>query len=108
MATYLSENLNEAESVSGPTRLTGYTLKNTGTLDRYVTLKGGSKKVVVVVPPGETVSISGMKEAFPEGLEVESLTGDGTLVASIFHEEMEPLVFPDLSGIEIEVETEGV
>ncbi|KKN06317.1 hypothetical protein LCGC14_1078440 [marine sediment metagenome] len=77
MATYLSENLNESEEVSGPTRLTGYTLTNTGTMDRYVTLKGGTKKIVVVVPPGETKSISGMSEAFPEGLAVESLKGRG-------------------------------
>ena len=104
MATHLSENLNEVESVSGPTRLTGYTLKNTGTEDRYVTLRGGSKKVVVVVPPGETKSLSGLSEAFPEGMEIESLKGDGTLVANIFHEEMG--MFPDLADIEIEVEVE--
>lgn len=100
MATYLSENLNEVEQVSGPARLTGYSLKNTGTIDRYVTLKGGGKKMVIVVPPGETTSISGISEPFPEGLEVESLTGDGTLIANVFYEETAPFVFPDLSEIE--------
>ncbi|KKK94024.1 hypothetical protein LCGC14_2686980, partial [marine sediment metagenome] len=72
MATHLSENLNESEEVSGPTKLTGYSLTNTGTMDRYVTLRGGTKKIVVVVPPGETKSISGMAEPFPEGLTIES------------------------------------
>jgi len=102
VATYQSDNLNEAEEVSGPTKLTGYSLTNQGTRDRYVVLRGGTKKITLVVPPGETVNMSGMAEPFPEGMTIESLKGDGTLVASIFHEETTPFVFPDLADIEIE------
>jgi hypothetical protein len=103
VATYLSENLNEAEEVSGPTKLTGYSLTNTGTKDRYVVLRGGTKKVTLVVPPGETINMSGMSEPFPEGMTIESLVGDGTLVANIFHEEMESAVFPAFGDLSIEV-----
>lgn len=100
MATHLSENLNEREEVSGPARLTGYSLSSTGTEHRFVTLQGGSKKIVVVVPPGETKGISGMSEPFPEGLSVESKVGDGTLVANIFFEETTPVVFPEFGETE--------
>lgn len=103
MTTYLSENLNEREEVSGPARLTGYSLSSTGAEHRFVAITGGGKKIVVVVPPGETKGISGMSEPFPEGLSIESKVGDGTLVANIFYEETSPVSFPDLADIEIEV-----
>lgn len=42
---------------------------------------------MIVVPPGEERSIMGLNEPYPNGLSVESLTGDGTLVANVFFEE---------------------
>ena len=98
MATFLSEDLNESEEVSGPARLTGYSLSSTGAEHRFVTIRGGSKKIVVVVPPGETKGISGMSEPFPEGLSIESKAGDGILVANVFYEKTEPLSFLDFGG----------
>jgi len=104
MATYLSENLNESEKVSGPARLTGYSLSATGVEHRFVTITGGSKKMMLVVPPGETTAIAGINEPFPEGLSIESKVGDGKCVANIFYEETSSVVFPDLADIEVEDE----
>ncbi len=42
---------------------------------------------MIVVPPGEERSISGLNEPYPNGLSVESLAGDGTLIANVFYEE---------------------
>ena len=96
MATYLSENLNESEKVSGPARLTGYSLSATGVETRFVTISGGGKKMMLVVPPGETTAISGINEPFPEGLSIESKVGDGKCVANIFYEETTPVAFPEI------------
>jgi hypothetical protein len=88
MATFLSEDLNERETVAeGAVRLNGYSLKSTGVKDRYVGFWDGERiKPLIVVPAGEEVSISGLKEPFPEGLAVESQQGDGTLIANVFYE----------------------
>lgn len=94
MATWTSENLNEREEITtGPTRLNGWSLTNTGTQDRFVGFKNiETTKPLIVIPPGETDSISGLDEPFPEGLSIESLTGDGVLVANVFYEKREPIV----------------
>lgn len=88
MSTFLSEDLNERETVAeGPVRLNGYSLKSTGVQDRYVGFWDGERiKPMIVVPAGEEVSISGLNEPFPEGLAVESLKGDGILIANVFFE----------------------
>ena len=89
MAVYLSEDLNEREVVAKSlVRLNGYSFKSTGVQDRYVGFWDGERiKPMIVVPAGEQVSISGLNEPFPEGLAIESLKGDGTLIANIFYEE---------------------
>ncbi len=94
MSSWLSENLNEREIITaGPTRLNGWSLTNTGTQDRFVGFKDAENtKSLIVIPPGETDSISGLNEPFPEGLAIESLTGDGTLIANVFFEIREPIV----------------
>ncbi len=88
MSSWLSENLNEREEVaSGAVRLTGWSLTSMGREYRHVTFKEGSKtKSMIVVPPGAERSISGLNELYMNGLAVESLTGDGVLVANIFYE----------------------
>lgn len=88
MATFLSEDLNEREVVvKGAARLHGYSLKSTGVKDRYVGFWDGERiKPMIVVPAGQSVSIIGLNEPFPEGLAVESLQGDGTLIANVFYE----------------------
>ena len=87
MATFLSENLNESETVhDGPARLVGYELANTGKEERFVAFKdGGHTHIMVVVPPQRSRSITGLLEPYPEGLSVESLTGDGRLIANVFY-----------------------
>lgn len=87
MATWLSEDLNEREVIrKGPTRLNGYSLTSTGTKDRYVTFKTGEQTLsLIVVPPHEEVHMQGLDEPYPKGLAVESLTGDGTLIANVFY-----------------------
>ena len=97
MANYLSENLNEREEIStGPTRLNGWSLTNTGTQSRFVAFKNDERTgPMIVVPAGEERSISGLDEPFPSGLAIESLTGDGTLIANVFYEvrpELPPIV----------------
>jgi hypothetical protein len=98
MSTWLSENLNAREEVSsGATRLNGWSLASTGREHRYVAFKDGDRTAtMVVIPPGEERSISGLNEPFPNGLSIESLTGDGTLIANVFHEPRGPISFPDL------------
>ncbi len=97
MASWLSENLNEREIISvGPTRLNGWSLTNTGTQDRFVAFKNEEiTKPMIVVPAGEERSITGLDEPFPSGLAIESLTGDGTLIANVFYEAREPLLSPE-------------
>lgn len=87
MARWVSKNLNEREVITtGPTRLNGWSLRNTGTQDRFVAFKNKGKTApMIVVPPGETDSMSGLDEPFPDGLAVESLKGDGTLIANVFY-----------------------
>ncbi len=94
MATFLSENLNENETVhDGPARLVGYELATTGVEERFVAFKdGGHTHLMVVVPPKDGKSITGLFEPYPDGLSVESLTGDGTLIANIFFEPREDVV----------------
>ncbi len=96
MASWLSENLNEREVIStGPTRLHGWSLTNTGTQDRFVGFKNEeATKPLIVVPPGKEVRMSGLDEPFPSGLAIESLTGDGTLIANVFFEVREPILPP--------------
>lgn len=96
MATWLSEDLNERETVStGDTRLTGWSLTNTGTEAQFVAFKDGDKTgPLVVVPAGDEKSFSGLNKPFPNGLAIESLTGDGTLIANVFFEVRKPSV-PD-------------
>lgn len=93
MPSWLSENLNEREFVSeASVRLNGWSLTSTGKEHRYVAFKDGDvTKALVVVPPGEERSISGLDVPFPSGLSVESLTGDGTLIANVFYEAREVL-----------------
>lgn len=89
MSTWLSENLRDREEVtSGASRLNGWSLTSTGREPRYVAFKDGDRTAsMIVVPPGEERSISGLNEPYPNGLAVESLTGDGTLIANVFYEE---------------------
>lgn len=47
---------------------------------------------MIVVPAGEERSITGLDEPFPNGLAIESLTGDGTLIANVFFEIREPII----------------
>ncbi len=96
MASWLSENLNEREIITaGPTRLNGWSLTNTGTQDRFVAFKNEElTKPMIVVPAGEERSITGLDEPFPNGLAIESLTGDGTLIANVFYEVREPILPP--------------
>ena len=88
MASWLSEDLNEREVIStGPTRLNGWSLTNTGTQSRFVAFKDDEvTKPMIVVPPGEERNMSGLDQPFPSGLAIESLTGDGTLIANVFYE----------------------
>lgn len=92
MASWLSEDLNDREEVTDKSaRLNGWSLTNTGTQDRFVGFKAGDVTApLIVVPPGEEVRMSGLDLPFPSGLAVESLTGDGTLIANVFYEEREP------------------
>ena len=96
MASWLSEDLNERETVStGPTRLNGWSLTNTGTEARFVAFKDGEKTgPLIVVPPGDEKSMLGLDQPFPSGLAIESLTGDGTLIANVFFE-VRPDVAPE-------------
>lgn len=100
MASWLSENLNKRETVSeDPVRLNGYSLTATGVETRFVAFKDGDlTKPLIVVPPGTEVSISGLNEPYPNGLAVESLIGDGKLVANVFYE-LSPLAFSDLDEL---------
>ena len=102
MASWLSENLNEREVITdGPTRLNGWSLTNTGTQARFVAFKSEEKTgPMIVVPPDEEVRISGLDEPFPDGLAIESLTGDGTLIANVFYEVREPIVLPPIPEAE--------
>ena len=88
MASFQSEDLNEMEVVSeGPTRLTGYSFKSTGTRDRYVEFFTGNQRVsLVVVPAGGDKSLTGLNEPYPNGMVIESRRGDGTLIAEVFYE----------------------
>ena len=92
MATWLSEDLNEREVVTtGDTRLTGWSLTNTGNEARHVAFK--DKDVtgpMIVVPAGDEKSFSGLDKPFPNGLSIESLEGDGRLIANVFFEERKP------------------
>lgn len=93
MASWLSENLNKREEVtSAAARLNGWSLTSTGTEHRYVAFKDGDRTAsMIVVPPGGERSITGLNEPYPNGLSVESLTGDGTLIANVFYEAREPI-----------------
>ena len=106
MSTYLSENLNEREVVhGGPARLHGYSLTSTGREPRYVAFIDGDRTAaLIVVPAGEERSISGLNEPYPAGLAVESLRGDGTLIANVFYEEREPVIAALLAGMHEEHE----
>ncbi len=97
MSSWLSEDLNEREEISASAaRLNGWSLTSTGNQHRYVAFKDGDRTVsMVVVPPGGERSISGLDEPYPNGLSVESLTGDGMLIANVFFEAREP--FPSLN-----------
>lgn len=88
MASWLSEDLNERETITdGPTRLNGWSLTNTGTETRFVSFKSEEiTRPMIVVPPGDEAHISGLDEPFPGGLAIESLTGDGKLIANVFFE----------------------
>ncbi len=88
MASWLSEDLNERETVStGDTRLNGWSLTNTGNEARFVAFKDGDKTgPMIVVPAGDERSFSGLDQPFPRGLAIESLEGDGTLIANVFFE----------------------
>jgi hypothetical protein len=89
MASWLSENLNEREEVTpAAARLNGWSLTSTGTEHRYVAFKDGDRTAsMIVVPPGGERSIIGLNEPYPNGLSIESLAGDGTLIANVFFEE---------------------
>ena len=86
MATWSAENLNERETISKrPARLHGWSLTNTGREGRYVTFKDEDRTTAtIVVPAGVERNISGLDEPYPNGLSVESLKGDGTLIANVF------------------------
>ncbi len=94
MSSWLSEDLNERETVSaGPARLNGWSLTSTGNEHRFVAFKDGDRTVsMIVIPPGGERSITGLNEPYPGGLSVESLTGDGKLIANVFFEAREPEV----------------
>ncbi len=96
MSAWLSENLNQREEVfAGPTRLNGYSLASTGREHRFVAFKDGERTAtLIVIPPGDEKSLSGLNEPYPNGLSVESLTGDGRLVANVFWEASPVLVGP--------------
>ena len=102
MASWLSEDLNERETISeGPARLNGWSLTNTGNEARFVSFKQGDKTgPMIVVPAGEENSISGLDEPFPGGLAVESVVGDGKLIANVFYEVREPIVLPPVPEVE--------
>lgn len=107
MASWLSENLNEREVITeGPARLHGWSLTNTGSQDRFVAFKDGENTgPMIVIPPGEERSISGLDEPFPEGLAIESLTGDGTLIANVFYHVREVLLpMPETAAETLESE----
>ena len=86
MATWSADNLNERETIIGkPARLHGWSLTNTGRESRFVTFKDGDRTTMtIVVPAGRERNISGLNEPYPNGLAVESLKGDGTLMANVF------------------------
>ena len=88
MASWLSEDLNKRETVStGAVRLNGWSLTNTGNEARFVAFKDGDKTgPMIVVPAGDERNMLGLDQPFPSGLSVESLTGDGTLIANVFFE----------------------
>ena len=88
MASWLSEDLNEREVVAtGAVRLNGWSLTNTGNEARFVAFKDGDTTgPMIVVPAGDERSFSGLDQPFPNGLAVESLEGDGTLIANVFFE----------------------
>ncbi len=88
MATFLSEDLSERETVSEEAaRLTGYSLTSTGVQNRSVAfVDGGDVISVINVPAGKHVGISGLFEPYPGGLSVESLDGDGMLTANVYWE----------------------
>jgi hypothetical protein len=88
MASYLSENLNERETITdGPARLNGWHLSNTGNEARFVAFKEGDRTVsMIVIPAGDAKSIAGLDEPYPGGLAVESVVGDGKLTANVFYE----------------------
>ena len=88
MASWLSEDLNERETVStGAVRLNGWSLNNTGTEPRFVAFKDGDKTgPLVVVPAGDEKNMLGLNQPFPSGLAIESLEGDGKLIANVFFE----------------------
>ncbi len=72
---------------AGAVRLNGWSLTNTGTEARFVAFKAGDKTgPLVVVPAGDEKNMLGLDQPFPSGLSVESLTGDGTLIANVFFE----------------------
>lgn len=89
MASFLSEDLNEREVVAtGAVRLNGWSLTNTGTEARFVAFKDGDTTgPMIVVPAGDEKNMLGLDQPFPRGLEIESLTGDGTLIANVFFSE---------------------
>jgi len=103
VATFLSENLNESESVnSGSTTLTGYALTNTGVEMSYVGFKDGdSVKRLIPVPAESHVTVAGLSLAYTEGLSIERLRGDGTLVANVDYDSTEP-VAPSQDEVEEE------
>ena len=86
MASFLSEDLNEREVVStGAVRLNGWSLTNTGTEARFVAFKDRDKTVsMIVVPAGDEKNMLGLDQPFPRGLAIESLEGDGKLIANVF------------------------
>ena len=94
MSSWLSENLNRREEVfSGPTRLNGYSLTSTGNEHRFVAFKDGERTTtMIVVPPGDERSLIGLNEPYPGGLSIESLVGDGRLVANVFYEDRSHIV----------------
>ena len=62
MASWLSEDLNEREEIStGPTRLNGWSLTNTGNEARFVAFKDGDKTgPMIVVPAGDEKNMLGL------------------------------------------------
>ena len=77
----------------GPARLIGYELAATGVKERFVAFKDGEHTHLMgVVPPNDGKSITGLSEPYPDGLSIESLTGDGTLVANVFYEPREDVI----------------